>query len=88
MAEATQYMFNYKDVAEALIKKQGLNEGLWMLSVNFGLQATNIGINESDLKPAAVVALLTIGLQKADKESSLTVDAAKVNPKSRTARHN
>jgi len=87
MAEATQFMFSYKDVVEVLIKKQGLSEGLWMLSVNFGMQATNIGVNDSDLKPSAVIAILGIGLQKTDKESSLAVDAAKVNPKAKS-KHN
>lgn len=89
MPEATQIGFSYKDVVEALIKKGDLHEGLWALNVNFGLQATNIGPGEADLRPAAVVAILGIGLQKAEKETNLTVDAAKVNPKPRAqARHN
>jgi predicted RNA-binding protein with EMAP domain len=88
MAEASQIMFPYREVVEALIKKQGLTDGLWMLSVNFGMQATNVGTNESDLKPSAVVAILSIGLQKTDKENGLTVDAAKVNPKGKAPKHN
>lgn len=88
MPEASQIMFSYKEVVEALIKKQGLHEGLWMLSVSFGMQATNIGTNESDFKPACVVAILQVGLQKTEKENNLSVDAAKVNPKARPGRHN
>lgn len=88
MPEATQIGFSYKDVVEALIKKGDLHDGLWTLNVNFGLQATNIGPNETDLKPAAVVAIIGIGLQKAEKETNLTVDAAKVNPKGKPSRHN
>src|SRR5262249_1282449 len=88
MAEASQIMFSYKEVVEALIKKQGLHEGIWGLSVKLGMQATNVGANESDLKPSAVVAILDIGLQKSDKETNLTLDAAKVNPKARASRHN
>ena len=87
MAEASQFMFSYKEVAEALVKKQGLTEGTWSLSINFGLQATNVGPSESDLKPTAIVALLSIGLQKADKETNLSVDASKVNPKSKSKTH-
>jgi len=49
--------------------------------VNFGLNATNVGPNEAELKPAAVVGILQLGLQKFDKETSLSVDAAKVNPR-------
>jgi hypothetical protein len=88
MAEVSQILFSYREVVEALIKKHGISEGLWMLSVNFGMQATNIGPNDSDLKPSAIVAILGIGLQKADKETSLTVDAGKLNPKHRSSRNN
>jgi hypothetical protein len=83
MAETSQISFSYKEVVEALIKKHGLNEGLWMLAVNFGLQATNIGPTDADLKPAAIVGLLGIALQRADKETNLTVNAAYVNPPAR-----
>ena len=83
MAETSQIMFSYKEVVEALIKKQGLHEGMWMLSVNLGMQASNIGANDSDLKPAGILAILGTGLQRTDKETSLTVDAASVNPKTR-----
>jgi hypothetical protein len=84
MAEASQISFSYKEVAEALVKKQGLHEGIWGVFVKFGLQATNIGPNESDLKPAAILGILEIGLQKLEKETNLSVDAAKVNPKGKT----
>jgi hypothetical protein len=87
MPEPSQFMFSYREIAEILVKKQGLSEGIWSLSVNFGMQATNIGANESDLKPSAVVAILSIGLQKVDKETNLTVDASKVNPKSKSRAH-
>jgi hypothetical protein len=83
MSESTQYGFSYKEVAEALIKKQGLHEGMWGLAVKFGIQATNFGPNENDVKPTAIIPVLEIGLQRYDKESNLTVDAGKVNPKPR-----
>jgi hypothetical protein len=87
MAEASQIVFSFKEVAEALIKKHGLSEGLWALAIKFGIQATNMGPNDNELRPTAIIPILEIGLQKMDKESNLTVDAAKVNPKGRS-RHN
>ena len=87
MAEASQIYFSFKELAEALIKKQGLHEGIWGVNINFGLQGTNIGANEHDLKPAAVLAILQIGLQKQDKETNISVDAAKVNPRPK-GKHN
>jgi hypothetical protein len=87
MAEASQIMFSYQEVAEALVKKQGLHEGIWQLAVNFGMQATNMGANEADLKPVVVNAILAIGIHKVSKENALSVDAAKVNPKPKPTRN-
>jgi hypothetical protein len=81
MAEPTQYAFRHKEVVEALIKQQGLHEGIWLLTVKFGLAATNAGESEETLNPTALVPVLEIGLKAAEKEASLAVDAAKVNPR-------
>jgi hypothetical protein len=83
MAEASQIVFSYKEIAEALVKQQGLREGIWGLFVKFGIRAANIGESEADLKPAAILPILELGLQKFEKENNLSVDAAKVNPKTR-----
>ncbi len=82
MAEATQLMFSHAEVVTALIKQQGLHEGIWGLAINFGLAAANVGQtpDASDANPAAVVPILAIGLQRAEAVSNLAVDAAVANP--------
>jgi hypothetical protein len=80
MPETSQFTFSFKEIVTALIKAQDIHEGIWGLFINFGLQATNIGPTDSDLRPAAIIPALAIGLQKFEKETSLSVDAAKVNP--------
>ena len=80
MAEIGNIVFSYKEVVTALLKAQGIHEGKWALFVRFGLNAANIGGNDDDLRPAAIIPILEIGLQKAEKETSVSVDAAKVNP--------
>jgi hypothetical protein len=87
MADISKIAFSYKEVAEALVKKQDLHEGLWSLDFNLGLTATNMGPNDTDLKPVGVVAIISIGLSRVEKETNLAVDAAKVNPKTKT-KHN
>ncbi len=83
MAESTQYTFSHREVVEALIKKQGLHEDMWSLYVEFGLTAANMsGPIGDQAVPTAIVPILKIGLQKGKTEDFLTVDAAKVNPKS------
>jgi hypothetical protein len=85
MAEVKTYVFDYKEVAEALIKKQGIHEGLWGIYMEFGITGANInpGPSKDIIVPGAIIPVLKIGIQRFDKPSSLTVDAAEVNPPSR-----
>jgi hypothetical protein len=81
MPEASQVTFSFKEIATALVKAQDLHEGIWGVFINFGIQANNIGPNENELRPTAMIPILTMGLMKFDKETNLSVDAAKVNPR-------
>lgn len=80
MAEATQYKFSYKELAELMVKKQGLHEGIWGIWMRFGIQAANTGPSEEEIVPTAILPVIEIGLQRFEKENSLSVDASKVNP--------
>jgi hypothetical protein len=82
MAEAARYVYSYKEIAEALVKQQGIHEGLWGIYMEFGIAGANIspGPSEDQLVPAAIVPILKVGLQRFEKPSALTVDAAEVNP--------
>ena len=80
MAEPTQYKFSLKEVVEALVKKQGLHEGIWGLLIEFGFGAANTGPSKDDLFPTALVPVMKLGLQERKEEDNLSVDAAKVNP--------
>lgn len=86
MAEATQFMFEHQEVAELLVKKQGLHEGLWMISIEFGQTAVTIPTSPDGktLQPAALNIVQRIGLKKHEgAPTNLTVDAAEVNPGNR-----
>lgn len=84
MAEIDRIAFTYKELAECLVKRQGFHEGIWGVYVRFGMQATNLGQNEMELLPTAILPLIEIGLQKVEKENNLAVDAARVNPDIKT----
>jgi hypothetical protein len=77
MAEA-QYSFSYKEIVEMLVRRAGVTEGLWGFYVRFGLNAGNVGPDEQNLTPAAIVGLAEVGIQKVDKLTNLSVDAAEV----------
>lgn len=84
MAEAKVVTFTYQELAEMMVRKLGLSEGLWGVYVRFGLQATNVGPGPEDLRPAAILPVLEIGLQRFDEPSSLAVDAGQLAKSSPT----
>jgi len=81
MADVEKFTFSHKELAGILVKHLDLHEGIWGLYVEFGLKATNIATSEDTQIPAAVVPLLKLGLQKFEKETTLSADASKVNPR-------
>lgn len=83
MAQVNQLLFTYKEVAEALVKQQGIHEGLWGIYVEFGITAANINLApDADITPAAIVPVQRMGLQRYEEANNLTVDATEVNPAS------
>jgi len=80
MGESTMYVFTYKELAEVLVKKQDIHDGLWGVYVKFTLGAANIPDPNGMLIPAAISGIQEIGIQRFDQANNLTVDAAQVNP--------
>ena len=78
MADATQYIFSHKDAVTALIKHQGLTEGIWQLAVSFGFGVANIGEGPNNLNPTAVIPVVGVGIQRVTVENNMTVDATTV----------
>jgi hypothetical protein len=85
MAEPTQFSFTLEEVTQALIKHQGLHEGLWTLSIEFGLGSGIVGPTPTEGKPSAIVAVnrlqLVRPLDMQGEQLPFTQDASKVNPK-------
>ena len=78
MPEAAQYKFSFHELAEMMIERAGVKEGLWGIWVNFGIAAVNAGENADSLKPTAIVPVVDIGLQQFNEPGNLCVDAAEV----------
>lgn len=83
MENPERIMFSYQDVVESLLKRQGIHEGLWGISISFAFGAVIANSTDApeNFLPAAIVPVREIGIQKFETESNLTVDAAKVNPR-------
>ena len=88
MPQTNNIVFSYKEIAEALVRKSDIHEGLWGIYIEFGLNASNIAFTGGELTPSAVVAVSKIGIQRFDKPSNLTIDAAEINPIKETEEKN
>lgn len=82
MAEINQYVFDLKEVVEALLRKQDIREGIWGIYVEFGLVAANVNVGQPDEQflPTALVPIKKIGIQRLEKETNLAFDASKLSP--------
>lgn len=84
MANPSQYEFQFREVAGALMKAQGIHEGRWHIGLNIGINVANIGQKEDDVLPGAVLRINFLTLQRADQapaDAPLVYDAAIENPK-------
>ncbi|MEJ7577829.1 MAG: hypothetical protein WKF74_12600 [Pyrinomonadaceae bacterium] len=88
MAEATQIAFKFRELAEILLKHQGIREGHWSIYTKFAINAANVSLNGSDHFPTALVPVIEMGLQReSDTEPGpLAVNAAEVNSAPKTAK--
>ncbi len=80
MPESTQIMFSFQELAEILVKHQGLHEGHWDVVVRFGISAANIALAGGNPLPTAIVPIIELGIQRENESTPLSVDATKVNP--------
>jgi len=80
MAETTEFLLSYKDLATSIVKFMDLHEGIWGLHFKFGIGGANASFSQNEITPTAFVPILGVGLRKFDQEDSISVDAARVNP--------
>ncbi len=82
MADPTQFTFSLIEATVALLKKQGIHDGKWILSIEFGLNVGLMGASPTEVKPGVMVLANNLVLQRAIEGSppSQIVDAAVANP--------
>lgn len=77
--ENIKYYLDYKGIAETLLKKNNIHEGIWGVFVEFKNAAVNIKM-EGEVLPSFVIGVNSIGIHRVEQESSISFDAAKLNP--------
>lgn len=72
--------FSLRELAEILIRHQGIHSGNYELSINFQIAVGAVGPSESNVLPGAMIGVSGFGLVPAMLTGPNTVDAAIVNP--------
>lgn len=83
MPEVKTYTLTLTEIAELVVKKLDIHEGLWGAYLEFGIGAANVPVGQEpqpQILPAVVGVVNRFGIQRFDSPNNLTVDAAKVNP--------
>jgi hypothetical protein len=82
MPNTDRYVFNHKQLLEALVKHASIHEGKWTLRANFGCIPGNFGPSAEKTSPGLAIALIDVGIVSAalDHPESMVIDAAIVNP--------
>lgn len=74
------HSFELKELAEILIKHQGLHEGLYDLGFELNVGFGNVGPSREQALPGAVFGIKAVGLSRVSEPGPHTLDAAVVNP--------
>ena len=84
MTDPNAFSFDFRELAAALIKQQGLHEGRWAVGFQFNFAAINIGAANEE-KPTALAQVDSVLLVPFGEHLPkwMAVDAAKVNPPQR-----
>ena len=80
MPEVTQIDYTHAELTATLIREQGIHQGNWMIRIVFRQLAGNYPTEGGAMLPGAVSLIQSIGLQKVEEPTGLSVDAAAVNP--------
>ena len=62
MAQPTQFSFELSEVADILIKAQGLHEGRWALEFEINVSIGTFGPSPAEVKPGAILQIANVQL--------------------------
>jgi hypothetical protein len=87
MPEANNYAFGIRELTELLVKASGVQEGRWVLAVNFGFAPSSFLTAPDVANPGVSVLVQGVGIQREIPEGSApkgaVVDAAALYAESR-----
>ncbi|MEN5342672.1 hypothetical protein ABE599_03120 [Achromobacter mucicolens] len=84
MADIASYKFPLREVAEALVRKQGIKSGLWTVIVNFGVGNVTARTDKEQDNPGIILGIEALTLIKVEPgnpqaDLSYTIDASSLS---------
>jgi hypothetical protein len=81
MPEISQLNFNFREIAEYLLKREKIKSGKWSIGVSFNFGVGNMGPTPAEAKPGVLMTVENITLLKVDDNSvaeGLIIDAGQL----------
>lgn len=78
MSDVKVIQLTTKQVVEAMLKQQGITNGIWGLWVEFGIGAANVPGPTGIVSPTALVPITKLGLQSMSQVTDISVDASSI----------
>jgi hypothetical protein len=79
MPQPRQIVYNPMELAEVMIKDNGIHEGHWYVCIGFQSNGGNFAFGGTPY-PGLLTVVPEIGIQRSLEPTPLTVDAGAVNP--------
>ncbi len=76
--------YELRQITELLVKQNGLHEGVYDLAVEFNIGVGPVTVGSSSAIPGVALGVKRIGLIQTTIQGETTVDAAVVNPATKT----
>jgi hypothetical protein len=86
MPEASQVEYKLKELAQLMVRDQGITKGHWMILIRFAQTAGNLELSSSDLAPVVINRIESIGIQRVPAANQISVDASEIARSKRGAR--
>lgn len=74
-----KYYLDFREIAETIMKRENIHEGIWSIFVEFNYAATNLN-SPSGTFPSFITAVKSVGIFPAQEENNIAFDASKLNP--------
>ncbi len=78
MAKPTRFSFTLHELAELLVREQGLTEGHWEIGCQFNFAAINLNIPPAGAAPTGAMQITAMNLVQVAEPTELSVDAAEI----------